>query len=192
MDQPGDHDYSALAKRVMDGDDDAFEELYETLGGWTQSVLLKLGAGSAALDLNQDVWVDVWKALRNERYDPTRAKFKTYVAGFCLNAWRRHRRAKSALPDQPDPQDLAVISALSELELAEVLEAIRDCFRRPGNSFSLTVEERRILEDTIVNGKTMRTVASEMGIPLATLHMRKQKALDKLRKCLRGKGHPLD
>ena len=96
------------------------------------------------------------------------------------------------MPDQPDPQDLTVISALSGLELAELLEAIGDCFRRPGNSFSLTVEERRILEDTIVNGKTMRTVASEMGVPLATLHMRKQKAIEKLRKCLRGKGHPLD
>lgn len=190
MGQPGDHDYTARAKRVMDGDDDAFEELYRALAGLTQSVLLNLGAGGAASDLNHDVWVDVWKALKGGRYDPTRAKFKTYVAGFCLNAWRRHRRAKAPLPDQSKPFDSRAINALSGLELAELLKAIADCFHLSANSFSLTADERRILEDTIVNGKTMRTVANEMSFPLSTLQMRKQGAIDKLTKCLREKGHP--
>lgn len=82
----------ALARQAADGLRPAFEQLVERYGGAVQAVLEKrLGDHHAALDLTQEAWVRVFRAL--DRFDP-RQSFRSWLFAIVLNAARDERRRR--------------------------------------------------------------------------------------------------
>jgi RNA polymerase sigma factor (sigma-70 family) len=74
-----------LAARLAAGDDRALAEAFDRLGPAVYRAALQvLGEGSAAQDVVQDVFVDLWR--HPDRYDPAAGALRAY-----LTARARHR-----------------------------------------------------------------------------------------------------
>jgi RNA polymerase sigma factor (sigma-70 family) len=180
----------ALARRALDDDDVAFEALHDRLcGGLRAFFVRRVGAREELVEeLAQATWVAAWRALHENRYNPDRAAFTTFLYAVGYKTWLQHRRiAARDVPLDDDPA--SVFSHVLEhnddpaawLAVCELLDATRDCLRT-----SLNEEERAIL-DGLTAGETERTLAESLGIAPSTAHARKLKAMDKVRKCLEAK-----
>ena len=70
---------AVLAARLAAGDDHALEEIFDALARVVYcSALRVLGDDSAAQDVVQDVFVELW--AHPDRYDPVAGTLRTYLA----------------------------------------------------------------------------------------------------------------
>ena len=86
-----------LTARLAAGDDHALAEAFDRLGPAVYGAALRiLGEWTAAQDVVQDVFVELWS--NPGRYDPAAGSLRTY-----LTVLARHRahRAQRAAPDCP-------------------------------------------------------------------------------------------
>lgn len=184
---------SELAQRAIGGDAAAFEELHRRLGGGLKQFLARRVGNNQDLveELAQEAWVGAWRALRDERYDPTRAAFSTFLYAVGYKVFLRYLRergralpAGDAEPDQfpEEPRDLDEL-----LDLSQHVEALRRELQRARTAGTLTDEELRILEG-VSQGISERELAAELELAPSTLHARKKLAMSKLRKLLESGG----
>ena len=186
-----------LTQRAKQGDEGAFEALYQRLGGGLQRFFLKRNGGNVdqANDLTQQTWVEFWLALA--RYDPDRAEPSTFLYAVGYKIWLRYlRRATRAptvypldecaaafLPDTFDIEDA--------LEFSEMLDALRECLRAVDTPNSLTDEERYIVARH-ADEEPLRALADVLGIAPSAVFVRNRKAREKLARCLAQKGFSLE
>ena len=99
-----DHEASLIAK-AQQGDQAAFKELVHMHLANVLALSFKfLGNKSQAEDVAQEVMLSLWQNV--EKYDPTRAKFSTWVYRITANKCLDHLRKKT--PDQlPEDYDAA-------------------------------------------------------------------------------------
>jgi RNA polymerase sigma factor (sigma-70 family) len=83
---------------------------------------------------------------------------------------KRFRGAHQGAVDSPSKDDVAAALAKAEIRTL-VLDAV---------VHSLTPDEQRIIDARFFQGMTLVRIASEMDIPISTLHGRLMKALGKL------------
>ncbi len=186
----------ALAGRVAQGDESAFEAIHARLTRGLEQYFLKRNGGvvHAAEELVHRTWVIAWRAFQQGRYDPDRAAVSTFVYAIALRVWmqacrdaHRSRTAPVALYDPPanaatDPADLS-----GNLHQAELLDALRECLQGPAGGADLTDEERALLVE-FSKGASLRELGRRLGVSASTVHERKAAALEKLRVCLHAKG----
>jgi len=167
-----------LAARLTAGDDralaDAFDRLAPSVFG---GALRVLGNGSAAQDVVQDVFVELWS--HPDRYDPAAGSLRTY-----LTVLARHRAvdllrselrrvARQERHYRLTPADPAG-SASDEVLAAETASAVRAAVQL------LPDGQRQVVELAYFEGMTCREVASAMGIPEGTAKSRLRLAMAKL------------
>lgn len=191
--RPSADDLAALA---LGGDEQAFEELHRRLGGGLRKFFQRRISGRDEIieELSQTTWMETWRALREQRYDPQRARISTFVyaVGYKLllrhfQAVRRHgcigpsvgatELAEPTVTQQPD-------ALLHECEL---LDAVRDCIHQRGASYTLTEEERAVVVGSADN-ESERALGRCLGVAASTINTRKKSAYQKLRRCLSLKG----
>jgi RNA polymerase sigma-70 factor, ECF subfamily len=171
-----------LAARLAAGDDQALEEAFDRLAPAVYgAALYVLGQASAAQDVVQDVFVELW--IHPDRYDPAAAKLRTYLIVLARNRavdvvrselrrmarQERHFRLSPGFPD-PSPQD--------EVTAADSASVVRQAVQL------LPETQREVIELAYFKGLTSREVAQVAGIPEGTAKSRLRLALAKLESAL--------
>jgi RNA polymerase sigma-70 factor (ECF subfamily) len=173
---------AVLAARLAAGDDHALAEVIDTLAYSVYgSARRVLGDDSAAQDVVQDVFVELW--TRPGRYDPAAGTLRTY-----LTVLARHRAVdvlrselrriarqerSSRLTPAPPPA-----GAGDEVIAAETASLVRAAVQL------LPASQRQVVELAYFKGLTCREVAHAAGIPEGTAKSRLRLALAKLEEML--------
>jgi RNA polymerase sigma factor (sigma-70 family) len=191
-----------LAEAVIAGEQGAGYLLDQRLRGPVHAFIAKrLGADAATLDeLTHQAATEAILAIDAGRYDPLKARFITFVYGVVHKTVLRHRHALhrnraipiSSLGDiEMGDEAGALPSAEDSLPPLDQIEAMRDCLQRDGTRFSLTAEERFAVIGR-AHGDTYETIAARLGRSLDTVYRRSKRAIEKLRDCMKAKGHVAD
>ena len=133
-----------LAARLAAGDDQALEEAFDLLAPAVYgAALYVLGQGSAAQDVVQDVFVELWS--HPDRYDPAIARLRTYLTVLArhravdlvrseLRRVARQERHYRLTPSRPNP------SPHDQVADAEAASVVRDAVQL------LPDEQRHVVE----------------------------------------------
>ncbi|MEK6674278.1 MAG: sigma-70 family RNA polymerase sigma factor [Planctomycetota bacterium] len=143
--------------------------------------------------LTADTVTEVMQALVSGRYDPTRASFLTFAyavarrVGLRYGEWKARRR-EVELSNFSDSEIDDMRTQVPDLELAEMIDAMRSCLQADASA-ALSPDERYIILG-LVHGKTIAQLSTNLAMSLDSVHRRKIRALEKLRKCMVKKGFP--
>ena len=166
-----------LLESVRRGNDWAMAELYDRFSAVVYSAALRvLGDGSAAEDVLQDVFVQLWR--NPQMFDANRGSMAAWLAVIA-----RHRaidqRRKRRPEENCEEVFLAVDPGLDRLaERAESLEQVRCVLA------GLPSEQQCALEMAFFQGLTHTEIAAKTGEPLGTIKTRIRTALIAIRKAL--------
>ncbi|HXP21277.1 MAG TPA: sigma-70 family RNA polymerase sigma factor [Streptosporangiaceae bacterium] len=167
-----------LAARLAAGDDHALAEIFDRLAPAVYAAALRvLGQGTAAQDVVQDVFVELWR--HPGRYDPSAGTLRTFLLMLArhravdlvrseLRRIARQERQHRLTPWQQSPP------VDEEVAAAEAASAVRAAVRL------LPDGQRRVVELAYFEGLTCREVAQAAGIPEGTAKSRLRLALAKL------------
>ena len=152
----------ALIERARAGDADAFDELArQRIDGVYRTALGILGNPADARDATQDALVSAWRSLRSIQ-DPER--FDAWLHRVTVNAARMVARKRRGIreiqlpPDADSPSPPAASTVIST------------DFDR---SFDrLSVEQRDLLLEHHLDGKSIGEIARDLGIPEGTVKSR--------------------
>ena len=171
-----------LTARLAAGDDRALAEAYDQLGPAVYGAALRvLGQWTAAQDVAQDVFVELWS--HPDRYDPAAGSLRTYLTVLArrraidvvrseLRRIARQERNHRLTPHQ------GIASPSDEVEAAEAAGVVRAAVRLlPGS-------QREVVELAYFGGLSYREVALAIGIPEGTAKSRLRLALAKLESVL--------
>lgn len=167
-----------LAARLAAGDDRALADVFDQLASSVYGGALRvLGNGSAAQDVVQDVFVELWR--HPDRYDPAAGSLRTYLMVLARHravdvmrselrrVARQERHYRLSPAHSPG-------SAGDEVLAAETASVVRAAVQL------LPDGQRRVVELAYFEGLTCREVASAMGIPEGTAKSRLRLAMAKL------------
>jgi RNA polymerase sigma-70 factor (ECF subfamily) len=167
-----------LAARLAAGDDHALADVFDRLAPVVYGAALRvLGEDSAAQDVAQDVFVELWK--HPDRYDPAAGSLRTYLIVLArhravdvvrseLRRIARQERHYRLSPEQPH------LSVSEEVTAAEAASVVRAAVRQ------LPEAQRRVVELAYFQGLTCREAARAADIPEGTAKSRLRLALAKL------------
>ena len=171
-----------LTARLAAGDDRALAEAYDQLGPAVYGAALRvLGQWTAAQDVAQDVFVELWS--HPDRYDPAAGSLRTYLTVLArrraidvvrseLRRIARQERNHRLTPHQ------GIASPSDEVEAAEAAGVVRGAVRLlPGS-------QREVVELAYFGGLSYREVALAIGIPEGTAKSRLRLALARLESVL--------
>jgi RNA polymerase sigma-70 factor, ECF subfamily len=173
---------AVLAARLAAGDDHALAEVFDALAHSVYgSALRVLGDNSAAQDVVQDVFVELWR--RPDRYDPAVGTLRTYLTvlarhravDLVRSELRRVARQERSYRLTPAPR---VADAGEEALAAETAGLVRSAVQL------LPASQRQVVELAYFDGLTCREVAHAVGIPEGTAKSRLRLALAKLEEML--------
>ena len=169
---------AVLAARLAAGDDQALAEAFDALAHSVYgSALRVLGEHSAAQDVVQDVFVELWAHPR--RYDPAAGTLRTYLTVLARHRavdvvrseLRRLARQERSYWLTPAP---AAAGAADEVMAAETAGIVRAAVQL------LPATQRQVIELAYFVGLTCREVARAVGIPEGTAKSRLRLAMAKL------------
>ncbi len=184
--EPSSDSDDLLVQRVVAGDIQAFEVLYDRYARPVFSLAYRmLGDGAEAEELLQETFVRVWQQAA--RYDARRGSFGSWVMSIAHNLAVDALRQRQRRPQRADFVDLVdlPVAAIDErataLEAAEVSE-IRDRVRRA--MAQLPEPQRQAIELAYFAGLTHSEIAAVLGEPLGTIKTRLRLAMQKLQHLL--------
>ena len=167
-----------LSARLVAGDEFALAEVFDRFAPDVyRAALLVLRNDTAAEDIVQDVFVELWR--HPDRYDPARGTFPAYltviarrravdlVRSEVRRVVRQDRSFREAAP-------YSAPEAGEEVIASQVAEAVRAAVRLLPDS------QREIVELAYFSGLTYRQAAEVAGIPEGTAKTRVRLALAKL------------
>jgi RNA polymerase sigma-70 factor (ECF subfamily) len=171
---------SELLRRVGDGDDNAFEQLYRRYARPVFGLALRrLGDRTRAEDAVQETFTSVWRSART--YRPERGPGAPWLYAVARNAIVDDARGAmkeplAEVPDQPT-QEVGPPERAEQGWLAwRVHRALEE----------LPESERRVLELAYWSGLSQSEIAQFLGIPLGTVKTRTRAALARLADVLEG------
>jgi RNA polymerase sigma-70 factor, ECF subfamily len=171
-----------LTTRLAAGDDHALAEAFDRLGPAVYGAALRvLGEWTAAQDVVQDVFVELWS--NPGRYDPAAGSLRTYLTVLARHravdmvrselrriARQERNQRLTPKPELPSPGE--------EVAAAEAAGVVREAVRLLPDS------QRQVVELAYFGGLSYREVAQAAGIPEGTAKSRLRLALAKLESVL--------
>jgi len=173
---------AVLAARLAAGDDHALAEAFDALASSVYgSALRVLGDNSAAQDVVQDVFVELWS--HPGRYDPMAGTLRTYLTvlarhravDLVRSELRRVARQERSYRLTPAPPANGAGDVVLAAETASLVRAAVQ---------QLPASQRQVVELAYFEGLTCRQVAHAVGIPEGTAKSRLRLALAKLEEML--------
>jgi RNA polymerase sigma-70 factor (ECF subfamily) len=157
----------SLIERARAGDRDAFEALVQfKVDAVYRTSLAILGNAADAQDATQDAFVSMWRSfggLRDlDRFD---AWFGRIVTNSCRMTLRRRRRGVREIEM---PASIPVHAPTLEDDFEAAIAS--DRFDRAFDS--LAVEQRALLVAHHLDGRSIESVAAELGVPTGTAKSR--------------------
>jgi RNA polymerase sigma factor (sigma-70 family) len=182
-----DHDQADLElhRRLLQGDEAAFEELYRSYAPAAYGMAYRVtGQEALAQDVVHDAFIAMWRAP--EAYDAARGSLRTFFLSLvhhrAVDTVRREERMRRR------NERAANLEATHDEDVAEgVVEASYLGVRRKEvreAMLALPAEQRRVLELAYFGGYTQARIAEELGIPVGTVKTRTLAAMRKLRRAL--------
>lgn len=177
-------DWSKLLKEVgMHRNEQAFSRLFQHFAPLIKGFCLSNGShslpGEAAEELVQEVMVKVW--LKSPSFDPTKAAASTWIFTVMRNCRIDMLRRNSRHQINQDPIDVDDIwddSSANEpfvrLQQSRHEEMIQASFS------VLPPEQKQVLAQVYMQGKSHSEIAEESGLPLGTVKSRVRMGLKKL------------
>ena len=171
-----------LRERLAAGDDQALEEAFDWLAATVfRAAVRVLGDGTAAQDVVQEVFVELWS--HPDRYDPDAGPLRTYLVvmarhravDLVRSELRRVARQERHYRLTPQDGETAPGEGLMSQEVAGAVRAAVSL---------LPDSQRRVVELAYFDGLSYREVAVAAGIPEGTAKSRLRLALAKLEQIL--------
>lgn len=186
--------WHALSQRIARGDRQAFDLAHRTLGGSLRQMILRWsGTRALAEEIAQNAWMQAWRAVCEQRYDPSRASFVTFVYAIAHRLWLRQRRQLAVrrrierqIEQQTPREQTDCPDPAADLHQAELIDAVRAALRDAAGGL-LDAEELRVLRG-LAEGLSERELAAQMSRSASTIHARKHAGLRKLALYLRQRG----
>jgi RNA polymerase sigma-70 factor (ECF subfamily) len=180
-----DLDREALADLIeaiaLRADKAAFAQLFRTFAPKIKGYLVKLGAGSQAEELTQEVMLTMWRKAAT--FDRRQASVSTWLFTIARNrridAIRKERRPEldpedpMLVPDAPPAPDEQLLARDREARVAEAIK-------------TLPPEQSELLRQAFFLAKSHSEIAAEMNLPLGTVKSRLRLAFGRMRKVLEG------
>ncbi|MDX1383392.1 MAG: sigma-70 family RNA polymerase sigma factor [Thermoanaerobaculia bacterium] len=160
----------SLARRAVRGDENAWEELVDTLGPRIFGVALQFARDRArAEDLTQDVFLKLHQNLHKYRGDVSLVAWALRVSrNLCIDTYRRYRSEHSAhfLPSEilesiPMPSDPS-----AAFERREVLAQVRMVLKEMDGSVALLIALRDF------HGLSYLEISQLLGLEIGTVKSR--------------------
>jgi RNA polymerase sigma-70 factor (ECF subfamily) len=166
-----------LARRVSDGDAEAFQTLYESyLDTIYRYVYYKVGNGQLAEDLTQQIFMKAWEAIH--RYQWRELPFQHWLLRLARNTVIDHyRSSKPASATLMDPVGDGV-DPEEELAQSEMIRTLQEAVRR------LPDEQREVIVLRFIEQMPHADVARHLGKSAATVRVIQHRALQALRRLL--------
>lgn len=151
----------ALARRILAGDDGAFDRFYESNVGRVHAVVLRMcGEETKARRLTQEAFVRAWERLETYRGDSRLSSWLHRIAvNVAIESGRRRSRWWGRLAPEPAGRSVGDATASRpglRLDLERAIASLPDRAR-----------EALVLRD--VEGHTYEEIASLMGVALGTV-----------------------
>jgi len=163
---------AAVARRAMDGDGDAFEELAERFGPVARAIAAATVGYPLADDVAQDVLLMARLGVRTlRRPEHFAAWLRTVTRRRALDLAKRDRRASAAVDELRYHTNLTVVRTPDEvLARSEDHAALHDAMRR------LPAELAEPLRMQYWHGVPQRRIATALGVSLPTVKWRVREA----------------
>ena len=174
-----------LHRRMLDGDESAFEELYRAYSAPAFGLASRVtGQRALGQEVVHDALLALWRAP--EAFDPARGSLRTFLLSLVHHRAvdtvrkeeRLRKRGERAANLEPvrgeDVAEDVVHDAFLVQRRKEVLEAME----------TLPPEQRQVLDLAYFGGHTQARIAEDLGIPLGTVKTRTLAAMRKLRVAL--------
>lgn len=161
-----------IGERLVQGEPDALEDCYRTLGPLVVSYVRRYVPRDDVDDVVQRVFFEVWRA--HDRYDPT-LSLRGWVLGIARKRAIDHlRRDKGAVVSI---ESIREITGDDGREIAERLawaDEVRTALRQ------LPEHQREVIELAYFEGYTQRETSTALDVPLGTVKTRTARGLQRL------------
>ena len=179
--EPGDVDLGALLTLVADGDQAAFETVYDRVAPPVFGLIRRVLKDSAqAEEVAQEALLEVWRTAG--RFDPARGSGMTWVLTIA------HRRAVDRVRSETASAQREARAATADVaagdEVAETVAASLEAERVRRCLDGLTDLQRESITLAFYSGYSYPQVASSLGVALGTIKTRIRDGLKRLRDCL--------
>lgn len=164
-----------LIQRALNGDSNAFGDLYEkNLNAIYRYLFYRLGDGAECEDLAETVFIKAWQAL--ETYNPQQAPFLTWLYGIAHNQLIDHLRAAkpaSALDDRLADTDSRnpEVQADRFLQVAQLTSVFTQ----------LDDLDQQVLSLRFIAGLSHAETAAVLGRSIGSVRVLQHRALESLR-----------
>jgi RNA polymerase sigma-70 factor (ECF subfamily) len=166
-----------LVRRVAEGDETAFRQLFQRYAAAAKGLAVRIVRQAfLAEEIVQEAFLALWRHPSSYREDlgSFRAWLMSTVHHRAVDLVRREeaqrRRAEDA---QPDATDAGAGATADPAERVAEQDAVVDTRRRVRQALALIPpEQREVLELMYYGGKTQRTIARELDLPLGTVKSR--------------------
>lgn len=174
-----------LHRRLLNGDRQAFDELYHRYGGAAYGLAYRLtGQQVLAQDVVHDAFLALWRAP--EAFDPARGAFRTFFLSLvhhrAVDTIRKEQRLRERGERAANLEPSAVEDPAEDVAQRDYLRVRREEVREALGS--LPHDQRQVLRMAYLGGMTQAQIAERLGIPLGTVKTRTLAAMRKLRTML--------
>ncbi len=169
---------SDIGQRLVQGEPDALEECYHTLGPLVMSYVSRYVPQPDVDDVMQRVFYEVWRV--RDRYDPDRS-LRGWVLGIARRRAIDHLRARK--------DGVVALDSIREIagddgrEIAERVVWADEVRAALGQLPGL---QREVIELAYYQGYTQSEIAAALDIPLGTVKTRTARGLQRLAGLLEG------
>jgi RNA polymerase sigma-70 factor, ECF subfamily len=179
--ESGDVDLGALLTMVADGDQAAFETVYDRVAPPVFGLIKRVLKDSAqAEEVAQEALLEVWRTAG--RFDPGRGTGMTWVLTIA------HRRAVDRVRSETASAQREVRAATADGaagdEVAETVAASLEAEQVRRCLAGLTELQRESITLAYYSGYSYPQVASALGVALGTIKTRIRDGLKRMRDCL--------
>jgi RNA polymerase sigma factor (sigma-70 family) len=165
--------YSQLITNFQNGDERAFELLYDNYSGAIYNVILRMTRNEAlSQDLLQETFMSIWD--KRHQFDSEKGRFYTWAFRIARHKVLNFSRSQKNLI-QRDELGVYVDETDNE-DLSEELDGLK------GAILKLQSHHQRALELVYFNGLTHKEAHKTMDVPLGTFKSYVQQAVRELRK----------
>ena len=172
-----------LLARVANGDQEAFEQLYEQTSSLLYALVLRIvGKPGDAADLLQEVYLEAWRKASN--YDSARGAPMAWLVTLARSRaidWVRALAARgkdvtASLDDTPVSYLVAQDPDALDIRAASERQALVQASLK-----TLPPVQRLVIELAFYEGLTHTEISERLNVPLGTIKTRIRLAMEKLR-----------
>lgn len=176
--ETGAPDADPLVRGLRSGDPDALAEIHRTYGSAVLGYLrAALRDRSAADDVHQDVFLDVWR--RGPSFDPARGPLGGWIMLIARSRAIDHLRRR--VPEPVDPTGPRAATAQQEEDPASSPDTLIERWRMAVLIAQLPPEEARMLRMRFHEGLSQTEIAESTGIPLGSVKTYMVRGLRRMR-----------